>query len=813
MAVYQVPPKVFLRFLLPVCVAAGILIFLYLFFSGPRLGPHYDYLMRRRPPPPVSREVVILETEKVSETQQVSGFIEPAAVSSILMTLAEMGVRGLAVQAPGLSGSRDERIGRYGGPVETELPRRLDEEFTLLAGNIRNLFQAILIGSVSPEEAEQYVDNLIGLSEQGKERLLSVLARKDNPETRRIERAAAVFGFLWEARSLRAASGETSSGGGLYSHSSLDRDGVFRRIYPLGPGSKHGADRTEHVVYAMMNYYLGPSDIEYRKGIPQIRFKREGFVRDIALDSRGAVLVERPRRDEDFKRLTPEDFTEYERADQELARCIDTLGEQGYFIYLAPEAYPTMLYEYSHMLREELLEDAGHNPVKDVKARWLDARAEYLRRLENFAAGPSETNLVMRCEERIAAEGLDAEELRQVVSLRNDIISAFAAFREKYDELLRIRSGLSSVLTGSFCIMGPGAAPPPDSPGVAALGTGPGNFPARLFPHVDREPVPSDTEVSAILANAILSGRAVIFPPGQYIFLWSLLTVLLILFLIRRMGPVLTLVSGLAMTILAGAVFSWGFILTRYWVDPLIPAGSAAAGVFTSFLYVLYTKRRNQARIRRLYGGAVGPAYLKRLVRAGQPQTGETLMVRAAIVAIRQGNLQIAESGKDPLDSAGEIRAFREAAARRFKHAGGVIVGIDGDLVLAAFGSPLERLALKKERPYDDDPAPDHHSPEAKAVGFVVELLKEAPESASWRFGIDAGNCAFGYSEISGYAAFGRPVVHARILSGVASRYHARILVTARVNGSISGFLTRKLDVIASIAGKEKDPFYEIRLS
>ncbi|MDR2619092.1 MAG: hypothetical protein LBC62_09505 [Treponema sp.] len=769
--------------------------------------------MRRRPPPPVSREVVIIEASPASN------FIEPAAVSAILMTLTELSARGLAVQAPGLHVSQD---GRYGNPAETELPLRLDEEFSLLAGNIRNLFQAILMGSVSPEDAEHYVDALIGLSEQGKERLLAVLARKDNPEVRRVERAAAAFGVLWEA-------GETPEGSsGLYSRSIPDRDGVFRRIYPLGVGTLRNpyeemSDFTHfetpaasrlgvyHVVYAMMNHYLGPSDIEYQQGMPMLRFKREGFVRDIPLDSRGAVLAERPRGNGGFKRFTPEDFAEYERADRELALFLDTLREWGCFIYLTPEAYPTILYEYSHRLREELLENAGDQPVRDLKARWLDARAEYLRGLENFAASSTETNLVMSYERRIAAEDLEDEEISRLVSRRNGIISAFAAFREKYDELLRIRSGLSSALTGSFCILGAGDLKLRGTLRNAGLDAGSGSFLTRFFP-VAWEPPPSDTEVSAMLANTILSGRAVIVPSGQYTLLWSLLPVLLIFFLIRRMGPVLTLAVGLAMTILTGVVFSWGFILTRYWVDPLIPAGSVLAGTLASFLYILCTKRWEQSRIRRRYGGVVGPAYLKHLVRAGRPLAGEILQEWAAIVAVRQGDLLAAESGKNPLDSAGEIRAFREAAARRFKQAGGVIVGIEGDIVLAAFGSPPERVAVtyvKKEAPYDDG---SHHSPEAKAVGFIVELLKEAPETASWRFGIDAGNCAFGYSELSGYAAFGRPVVHARILSGIASRYHARILVTATVNGHITGFLTRKLDAIATISGKEKEPFYAIRL-
>lgn len=774
--------------MLPVCVASGVLIFLYFFFSGPRLGPHYDYLLRRCPPPPVSREVVIIETDPAA------GFVDIPGISSIFMTLAEMGVRGLAVQTPVLAVFQDN------SPAETELPGRLEEEFTLLTQNIKNLFQAILMGSISPGEAEQYVDGLIGLTEQGKKRLLSVLAQKDAAGMGPVEQAAAVLGVLWKAGDVHFSAGEIRNGvPSLYSRSTLDPDGVFRRIYPLRPGLKQDTARAEHVVYAMMNRYFGPSDIEYLNGRPVLRFKREGFDRDIALDSRGAVLAERPRGDEHFKRFTPEDFREYERADTELALFLDGLREQGYFAYLAPEAYPSILYAYSNMLREDLLRNAGDRGLEDLKVRWLDARTEYLRSLENFAAGPSEMNLVMSYEERIA-EDIEAEELQQLVSRRNGLIRVFAEFRQKYNAFLRLRSSFSAALAGSFCILGPGLSPQADSPG-----TGPGNFLTRFFPHVDREPVPSDVEASAILANAILSGRAVIFPPGQYILLWSLVTLLLILFLIRRLGSVLTLLVGFSLTLLAGAVFSWGFILTRYWFDPLIPMGSAAAGVLASFLYTCCMKRRDRGLIRRLYSGVVGPAYLKRLVRAGRPLADEILQARAAIVAIRKGDLPAAERDKDPLDSAGEIQAFREKAALHFKNAGGVLVGLEGDLMLFAFGSPLERIA----REGIGVPVPDRPSPEAMAVRFIRNLLKEAPETAAWRFGIDAGNCAFGHSELSGYAVFGRPVVYARILSGIASRYQAHILVTARVT-SLDGCPVRKLDAIASIAGKGREIFYEV---
>jgi class 3 adenylate cyclase len=809
MATYQAPQKIFLRFLLSLGVAAGILISLYVFFSGPRLGPHYDYLMRYRPPPPVSRELVIIETDP-------GGFIEPITASAILMTLIELDARGLAIQAPILGVSKN--AGPGGIPAGNELPDRLNEEFSLLARNIRNLFQAIQMGSIAPEEAEQYVGDLIGLSERGKERLLSILNRKDDSGRRLMEKTAAIFGNVWEAGDVRFSAFEPAESGAgsmavenrCYSRPVPDPDGVFRRMYPLYPGLEQSPDRAEHVVYAMLNRQFGPAEIEYRNGMPLLRFKREGLSRDIPLDSRGAVLIEQPRGDEGFKRLTLKAFEEYEKTDRELALFLDALRERGYFVHLKPEAYPTILYSYSHEILQELLENTEENLLDEQKARWLDARAEYVRSLEDFVTGPSETNLVMNYEERIASKNITNAELRRLVALRNGLINDFTGLREKHGEFIRLRSGLSAAFAGAFCILGPARTPVPANSARAA----PGNFLTRFLPRIPPEPIPSDAEASAILGNAILSGRAIIFPPGQFMLFWSLAAVLCVLCITRRLGPAPTLIAGFLLIILIAAVFSCGFIFTQYWFDPLIPAGSAAAGVLVSFFFALRVKRWNEECIQRSYGAAVGPSYLMRLVKAGQPGIRETLQVKAAIVAIRQGDLLAAESREKPPDSAEKIRAFRETAARCFKKAGGTVVGTDGDLILIAFGSPLERTAMRRgktETPYDDDEqARGSHSPEAKAVGFILDFLAETPEASDWRFGIDAGDCAFGYTELSGYTAFGRPMVRARILSGLTSRYHARILITARVSERIEGFLTRRLDLITDIAGKEKEVFYEV---
>jgi class 3 adenylate cyclase len=171
-----------------------------------------------------------------------------------------------------------------------------------------------------------------------------------------------------------------------------------------------------------------------------------------------------------------------------------------------------------------------------------------------------------------------------------------------------------------------------------------------------------------------------------------------------------------------------------------------------------------------------------------------------------------AENQKNPLEAAPEIQRFRSDVARVFKNSGSAIVGCDGDLLLIAFGSPLERSALhgmKKEMPYEDDAHTQvNHTPIAKAVGFINDIMNSAPEARNWYLGLDTGEVVFAWSELTGYSAFGPPVVRARILSNLAPRYKTRVLLTERVIEKIEGLPIRRLDTLAQ--QDQKEPFYEL---
>jgi hypothetical protein len=823
MAVLIFRKKYKVRFLISLIFMIGALVLFNYLFGGPRLGFFYDFLMKYRRVPPVSPELALIETGFIAENHDVTAgqLIDPVTAAQVILTLTELDASGLIMQTP-ILGASLENV-----KTEEELRTRFYEEFSLLEQNIRNLFQGIRVGSITPGESEQYVADLIQLAEMGKERLILSFLNKDETGMALMERAAEAFGNVRQGEDIRVAliQGRNvpapGEDGRRYSRPRPDPDGVFRRIAPLlpafperGKGDGRNADDAagmeggiEHIAYAAIKGRFKRAELETAGFQMRLRLGGSGGEDLIALDRGGNILVDKPRGTTGFKRIPVSVFLEYEKTEQELVTLLQEAESRGYFAYLNPEDYPVILYRYSAALRDEMLEQPG----ADRKSRWVDSRKEYLRSVENYLNGVSETSLVSGYEKLIAQEHLAEEGLNRLVAMRNDVISSFTRVRDKYEEFSSLRGEISAAAASSLCVMGPVSAPRFVSEN--------GNTVRGILPRLkklvsppEREPNPTDAEASVILANSILTGRSVIPLAEIYMLLWSGGIAFVILFLLRKTRPVFTLVTGSLLILVEGLIFSLGFIFTDYWIDPFQPVLTAAVGVFVSFLLALRIKKKEAKQFRLAYGPSLAPPYLRQVIRTGHPRPEELLKAKAAIITVRQPSLLSAENRENPKEGAALLRNFRQAVFRHFSRFGGVFAGAEEDLVMIVFGSPLERVYLnnvKSEIPYEDEiKAHSNNSPAAKAAGAVMDFVTHTPEE-SWYFGIDTGECAFAWTEPGGYTAFGSPLVRSKILAEIAPRYRAQILATTAVIEKMDGIISRKLDVLREKNGKQ-EAFYKL---
>jgi class 3 adenylate cyclase len=777
--------------------AGGCAVLLDYLLAGPRLGPHYDLLLDWRKRPAPVPELLIVDS---------GDLLEGAAAAEMILTLIEMDAAALVIQTP-ILGFSGERAGS-----EEEIRSWFEDEFSLLERNIRSLFEAIRTGSIAPAEVRRYVDELVGLTDQGKERLTAALIRQGGAGIARLEQAAAAFGRVYQPGDLRLSSGISMPfGSGSYSRPQRDWDARVRRIKPLGP--------PEHVAYAALKgrfteSYLGKAgELQFL-----VNATKEGTTH-IPLDAQGGLLFEPPPAknpgagspDQGFRRIPMELFTRYMEREQTLQRLLREADKLGIYGALAPERSPVHLVEYAQAQREEFLASLGSGPSSgpfpaEWKARWLGARKEYFAVLEEFLYGPAEEDLKAGYKTLLASEQLNEEGVERLGALLDAISPAFEGLRETYGELRILRDTLSRNLASAIVILGPRGGPENLDADLDAGGETGGRT-GGMFRLPGRRTY-SDSELSFILADNILQGRGIRPVDRRLALLWALLAAGLEILVLVRLRPLLSLGTGLIVSLAWGAGFSGAFVFSGLWLDPLIPFGASLAGTVTVFVLSLLTVRRGARRFLLAYGPYVGKPCLRQLIRAGRPSPAGRIRVQAAVIAVREAGLLAREDRglHEAPEGAQAAAAFREEVSTLFKRAGGVILGCDGDMVLACFGSPLERIGMGPGR----DPYIRYsRSPALRAAEFAAEL---AGQKNQWQFGLDAGECSFAYQPVSGYNAYGRPVVRARILSSLGGRYQARVLISEAVRSQVNHIPVRRIAALKDQDGSRGEAFYELVL-
>ena len=781
MAAYISKKTSLLRWGLSFFLALAAAALLSLLLEGPVLGLDYDFLQRRRSSAPVSREILIIDSSLPGQDLQ-DDILEPWAAASLLYTMTELGAGALIIQVPVLGLSAGTSLG------EAEILYRFDEEFNILNSNIRNLFDAIRTGSLAPTDTPRYVGDLIQLSEQGRERLISELLRRDEEGIISMERAAAFFGQARRPGDLRLQLIRTGSplGAGAsgvfterdeYSRAQSDRDGVIRRIAPQirvteVSGGIIEERILEHIVWGAL--------------------KERPRERELPTDAQGAILYELPRRNDSYRRISILSFLAYEEADRSLRRLLGEAEALDLYRNLSGERRPPIHHDYALILRE------GDEP-----AAWVEARNNYVASLEDFLYGGAELELLRSYEEAIVG-AVDEEEARALNERRDEIIALFGRLRDSYIEFADLRLELEAALAGSFCILGR-AAPLGSAQDLGPLGLWE-DFPYSFIEGIRRalrHPNPTDAEVSALLANSIISGRANWTFEWRLIFLISMLPLFLITFLLKSLGPLASLGAGALLIILTGTAYSFIFVFTGLWLAPLIPAAAGFLGVTVTFFWALFAKGAYRRSFRLAYGAFVSRPLLRSIIRAGEPKPTAIHNAWASVVVIKQ-----AEEGASTQD----LVHFQERVSGHFKRAGATIIGTERDLVSVCFGSPLERIYLEsrgRTSPYNDIRIPA--APARKAVDLVTDLVRRK-EAAVWHFGLDMGYCSFAWTALSGYFALGTPVLKARLLSRMAGNYRAQIILSAAIEEALLDISVKRLDVIKGKGKGRDEPFYELVL-
>ena len=707
--------------------SAGIVFLLNFLLGGPKLGIHYDFLLTHKRSPVVSHEILIIETDE---------FVEGSDIFTVFMALTEMEAANLVMTG---------KLSPSSSPImltEAQIRRRFIDEYTLIGANIRNLFEGIRMGSVLPVQAPSYVERVVELTELGRDRLISVLVDRDED----LIRSVAVFGNYLEVETPPL----------------LDWDGVLRRVRPIG----NDFEEAHPVFLNLRNRFITSHIEETAQGqiLWLLRSDRQEF--DIPLDRNGNIIT---AWNSNFRVIDISLFREYEEAENTLRDILAAANESGIFSVILPgqtgfeqnlfELSPFIIGEYAFALREELLRtqetsaeqtvmSEGYPSVSENRNVWRMARADYLKSLDDFLNSSAEMHIINRYEEQIAdTDQLNEEELAILVDKRNHIIGIFTQMRSEYNRFSAVHSTLDRELKFSYCIMGPR----------------------------------DNARYSALIANALITGSHINPAYSREILIYSIVLSSIVLIIISFTRPVILLFAGLLLSVLSASVFAVVFIHSSYWIDPVIVLGSSSAGMFVIFYCKCTYLKRRTAGFKAAYGAIVPKDFLQTLTAYGRPRPSEINQSYAAIIAIKNINLLRMENNEKIQDAGTVRKEFLASVKEAIFNAGAVIVGFEGDTILACFGSPLELQPGSNAYKWSD--TAKSYNPIDKACALVMEFMKD--EKKTWCFGIDAGDCIFYWSQETGYSANGRPAVRARILAAKAARIKAKVLITDVVRNKI----------------------------
>jgi hypothetical protein len=549
--------RVVLRALVSCAVAACFALGAAYAKRGPQLGPLYDKLLATRPPLSVDNELLIIDTGAPA-----GRVIEPQAAVSVIVTMAEFGSVTLILQAPLLGITRGASVN------DDELRYLFDREFAVLESNVGTLFDGIRLGSIAPGEASRYVEETLELATEGKHRLMAAAMSNDKAAADDVGRASALLtqvqipddvslevisSQLPKSARQRYSHGRKAEP--LFSFSPPDRDGVLRRITPVRIDGNVSA---EHVVYNALKGRFADSWLDTTVPFMVMQKKPDSTGsgdRFFYLDDSGAILVEKPLdrlSAQTFRRLPISLFLDYTRTNRALYRILADTRELAPYSGVSPESYPAFVYDRMRTIEEI---PPGDTVQKEM---WRDERAAYFSSLTDFFYGNNNGGTEMALRENF--ENLSHDEKlndrEKLDKLRDNLLATYATAKNLYNELRDIRLKLEAALPGSFCILGN-----------------------------------EDSEASALLANAILTGRAVQPLPMRTVLLRSLLVATFAVIVTCCMSGSLTLFLGLVLSFFTFLGFCISFIATANWIDPVIPLTCVLSGSFTSAIFSFVNKR------------------------------------------------------------------------------------------------------------------------------------------------------------------------------------------------------------------------------
>ncbi len=790
----------------------------------------YDILLNFRDEPIEHPSILLTDFDDASIAEIGTWPIGRDVVADGLVPMGELGASYAVFDIEYVDASPRGVDVRY---LEDDIPDSFKEGFGALESNVRGLFQALASGRIPLREAENYVEDLAGLTQSVREELLARVRKVAADNDDRLGKASRFFGSAYFTLNMRqeetteansqaagiavdkigrdfpekgkgyipAAAGIiptippilTRGAGAGFPNVFVDEDGVRRRIafFYEYDGKLFG----QLVVAPMLNLLKSPEIVIAKESfVLKDAVLPSGYKTDIRIPRAedGRVLIDWPHKsyEDSFRHIPFRELLAHERLFSDLAHNLRIRDDWGYFSdYDGPESLADLAAR-AEAFRRSCLED--EEIPENAKAALRQLRDQVLAEAQRFLDRNPENAIVQQIDAALSSGQLDADTAGQYRQIREDAPRYFQDTRNLVRDLVRIRAHLTKELAGAFCIIGW------TSTGTTDIGVNPFNG----------EYVNVGTHAAVL--NTVLQRSFLDDAPAW----WSLLIAVVASFgltaLIAEKKPKEEILIGLVCTLLLAAALGAAFAFTGVFIGPVVPVFAAFATFLASTIFSFLRTEREKGFLRNAFSHYLSADVIKEIVAdPGMLKLGGTKKRMTAMFTDIRGFSTVSEK-LSPEDLVRLLNRYLTGMSDTILDLKGTIDKYEGDAIIAFFGAPID--------------LPDHAArawSAALKMKRVETALNEqflsdkiAPSPLLTRLGINTGDMVvgnMGTDRKMDYTIIGDAVNLAARLEGVNKQYGTWICVsedTMRAAGN--SFVYRKLDKIRVVGKLQPIRIYEL---
>ena len=719
--------------------------------------------------------------------------------------------------------------------LNDEIPEVFGQEFAVINQNIQDLFLALQTGTISLRDAQDYVQDLTGLTDMSRNILLDKVQEISRDNDAYFGRAARLFGKAYftvnmlpeaedvipetlrsyvleniatkqiqpaedfvpdpsiQAVDIRPAILPITQGaaGAGFPNVIVDSDGVRRRIDLVMEYEGH---YFAQLAFSPLLDWLGNPVVELRSGKIVLRDAQigENTRKDIVIPvtEEYKFLINWPKSGylDSFRHLSYYNLVLHKRLEEDLIHNLKIMDDSGYLSYFEGGFELLDAYRYAEGILREVLD--GGDPVQMTEYR--EVRETFFQAVGEYLSGTGEQQILAQVEALLASEDVDEEDKVLYREIGEQVPTVFSSTRDLHTGLAKVRKTLQEAIPGGFCIIG--------WTGTSTTDIGVNPFEEEYM----------NVGTHASLANTILQGRFLDELPWWYGAILGAVLGLVVTFLIRKLNPLLSIVVGVGFLIVIILAVAGFFLLTGRYLYLLTPALSVFSTLIILILIKFLVLEQEKSFLRNAFSHYLSTDVINELITDPEKLNlgGEKKYLTAMFTDVR-GFSSISEK-LDPTDLVHLLNAYLTDMSDIILDLKGTIDKYEGDAIIAFFGAPV---------PFDDHPLRaclsavrmkkmERHLNDR----FIKESLSPSPVYT--RIGINTGEMVvgnMGTPQKMDYTIMGNSVNLAARLEGVNKQYGTWILISEETyNAGGSEFTVRQMDRVRVVGIEGPVRLYEL---